>query len=300
MAAFSRNIPSTPSVMKLPASVGCLLLACYCGAHAQTTPPSLPQLPVTYLASLATTGKTSISLEASTPATLRSHITTPLGETVQITGPEFGGRPLQWRKNGRALPGATERQLTLRDIRPGDAGIYVLVVPDTPVTLTSQDLDLGVGPTKRLLNISARGLIAPGVGQRFTTGFVVAAGEGLGKTLLLRAVGPSLAAFGVAAPLRAPVLRIFDSTGKEYAASFDYPLKPEPTGTVITMVLAIPKFTPEEHRAYVLAASGAFPLPAGSLDVTAVVPFKAGAYTAQVTSADNTGGEVLLEIYEVP
>jgi hypothetical protein len=276
--------------MKLPASIGCLLVACLCDAQVQTTPPPLPQLPATYLASLATTGKTSISLEPSTAATLRSHITTPLGETLQITGPEFGGRPLQWIKNGRELPGATGRQLTLRDVRPGDAGIYLLVVPDTPVTLASQSLDLGVGPTKRLLNISARGLIAPGVGQRFTTGFVVAAGERQGKTLLLRAVGPSLAAFGVAAPLRAPVLRIFDSTGKEYSADYVYPLKGEPTGTVITMSLNIPEFTPEEHRAYVLAASGAFPLPAGSLDVTAVFPFKAGAYTAQVTSADNTGG----------
>ena len=286
--------------MKLPASIRCLLVACCCNAHAQTTPPTLPQLPETYSASLATTGKTSISLEPSTPATLRSRITTPIGETVQITGPEFGGRPLQWIKNGRELPGATGRQLTLRDIRPGDAGIYSLVVPDTPVTLASQSLDLGVGPTKRLLNISARGLIAPGVGQSFTTGFVVAAGERQGKTLLLRAVGPSLAAFGVAAPLRAPVLRIFDSTGKEYFADYSYPLKPEPTGTVVAMSLNIPEFTPEEHRAYVLAASGAFPLPAGSLDVTSVVPFKAGAYTAQVTSADHTGGEVLLEIYEVP
>jgi hypothetical protein len=31
-----------------------------------------------------------------------------------------------------------------------------------------------------------------------------------------------------------------------------------------------------------------------------MMPLVPGAYTAQVTSADNTGGEVLIEIYEVP
>ena len=48
------------------------------------------------------------------------------------------------------------------------------------------------------------------------------------------------------------------------------------------------------------ARCGAFPIPRGTRDVVVMMPFTAGLYTAQVTSADGGTGTVLVEIYEVP
>ena len=47
-------------------------------------------------------------------------------------------------------------------------------------------------------------------------------------------------------------------------------------------------------------SGGAFPLPATSADSALLVNLAPGAYTAQVTSGDNTAGTVLFELYEVP
>ena len=45
---------------------------------------------------------------------------------------------------------------------------------------------------------------------------------------------------------------------------------------------------------------GYAPTALATADVVVMMPFLAGNYTAQVSSADNSGGTVLLEIYEVP
>jgi hypothetical protein len=216
-----------------------------------------------------------------------SRVTVPVGETLRLTGPASGGRPVQWLKNGRALPGASTNPLVIPFVTSADAGTYAVTAVD-PLALTvpSQSLILGVGPTDRLLNLSTRSLVGPGADQTLISGFVVAANSS-GKKLILRAVGPTLAAFGVANPLRAPVLRVFDGNGKLYEAGFVYPA-----------VVGGPTY--ESDLADSLARAGAFPLPPGSRDAVAMMPFVAGSYTAQVTSGDGTTGTVLLEIYEVP
>ena len=95
------------------------------------------------------------------------------------------------------------------------------------------------------------------------------------------------AAFGVANPLRQPVLRIFASTGKIYDNGYVYPA-------------VVGGLTYADDLAGSLAKVGAFPIPANTLDVVVMLPFTPGSYTAQVSSGDQTAGDVLLEIYEVP
>jgi hypothetical protein len=118
------------------------------------------------------------------------------------------------------------------------------------------------------------------------SGFAVEAGT-QPKKLILRAIGPSLAMFGVTSPVRAPVLRIFDSKGQPYTNGYVYPA-----------VVGGPTY--ESDLAESLARTGAFPIPAGTRDAVLMMPFLPGSYTAQVTSGDGTAGTVLLEIYEVP
>jgi hypothetical protein len=192
-----------------------------------------------------------------------------------------------WTKNGRAVPDTSGNVLVLNFVVSSDAGTYACLF-STPTTLpqSSQSLVLGVGPTDRLLNLSTRSNIGGGADQGLVSGFAVEAGT-QPKKLILRAIGPSLAMFGVTSPVRAPVLRIFDSKGQPYTNGYVYPA-----------VVGGPTY--ESDLAESLARTGAFPIPAGTRDAVLMMPFLPGSYTAQVTSGDGTAGTVLLEIYEVP
>lgn len=218
-----------------------------------------------------------------------SRLTVPVGEKLRIVAADMGaGVNYLWTKDGRAIPGAADSYiLTIDHVVSDDAGTYACSF-STPTTLTrpSQTLILGVGPTDRLLNLSTRGVVGAAPDAGLTTGFAVAAGTG-GKKLILRAIGPSLAVFGVANALSRPVLRIYDSAGRLYENGYGYPA-------------VVGGLTYETDLANSLLKAGAFPLPSGTLDVTEMKPFLPGTYTATVTSGDGTPGTVLLEIYEVP
>ncbi|MDO8541772.1 MAG: immunoglobulin domain-containing protein [Opitutaceae bacterium] len=235
-------------------------------------------------------GETSLALDIGfgVRAVPPSRVTVPPGERLRLLAPPLGENSIfVWTKNGRAIASGSSNTLVLENVRPADAGTYAWEY-STPDTLPrpSQQLILGVGPTDRLLNLSTRGIAGPGGDQAVIVGFVVAAGGG-GKRLILRAVGPSLAGFGVVNPLRAPVLRIFDANGQPYTNGYVYPP-------------VVGGLTYEEDLAASLARTGAFPIPAGTRDVVVMMPFLPGSYTAHATSGDGTTGAVLVEVYEVP
>jgi len=247
--------------------------------------------PVGTAAAAQATGETAITLDIGhgirpVPA---SRVTVPVGETLRITGPDSGGKPYQWLKNGAPLVGATTNPLIIPFVTSADAGTYSVFSVDPlalALTAPSQSLILGVGPTDRLSNLSTRVTIGSGADQGIISGFVVSSSAG-DKKLILRAIGPSLSLFGVNGALRAPILRIFDANGRPYENGFAYPA-----------VIGGPTY--ESDLAESLARTGAFPIPAGTRDAVLMMPFAAGSYTAQVTSGDATAGTVLLEIYEVP
>jgi hypothetical protein len=252
---------------------------------APVTPPPRGTVALTGAA-----GETSVTLDVGfgIRAVAPSRLTVPVGEVLRITAPDMGtGVTYIWTKNGRALAGTSGPVLTLGPVLSDDAATYACLF-STPTTqpAPSQSLVLGVGPTSRLLNLSTRTVVGPAADQSLVSGFVVAAGSSP-KRLILRAIGPSLASFGVANPLRTPVLRLYDSAGRLYENGYAYPA-------------VVGGLTYEADLAASLAQTGAFPLPAGTRDVVVMMPFPSGSYTAQVTSGDGTAGTVLLEIYEVP
>ena len=97
------------------------------------------------------------------------------------------------------------------------------------------------------------------------------------KRLLIRGTGPSLAAFGIADALQDPTLQLFSGT-TQLGANDNWPAA----------------------LAATFAQVGAFPLTSGSRDAALLTTLPAGTtYTIQVTGANNTTGEALVEIYEV-
>ncbi|MBI5769339.1 MAG: CotH kinase family protein [Verrucomicrobia bacterium] len=135
--------------------------------------------------------------------------------------------------------------------------------------------DTAGGLTPRLVNVSARNRVGTG-DDILIAGFSIA-GTG-GKQLLIRAVGPTLASFGVPGPLSDPTLRVIDGQGATVGANDNW----------------------AAALAAVFAQVGAFPLVAGSRDSALLVTLPAGGtFTIQVAGANNGTGEALIEIYEV-
>ena len=136
-----------------------------------------------------------------------------------------------------------------------------------------------ITPRPRLANLSSRGFV--GAGENIMiTGVVVA--DTAGKQYLARAVGPTLASFGVGGALAAPVLTILDANQKTIATNSAWEKGPDASDL------------PD------LATSvGAFPLAKNSKDAALVAKLPYGNYTLQVSSANTATGVALAELYEI-
>lgn len=129
-----------------------------------------------------------------------------------------------------------------------------------------------------LTNVSARARISPQTGP-LIAGFVVRGPAAL--TVLIRAIGPSLAAFGVRDALAAPRLTL---------------VKDGATLQVNTAWASAPNALEIWSAG---RATGAFALPAGSADSALLATLPPGGYTAIVSAADEGSGVALIEVYEV-
>jgi hypothetical protein len=240
----------------------------------------------TVTAAITPPGETVVALEINfgvrfVPA---SRVAVPNGELLRISAPNLG--PLQWRKDGKQIDGATSATFVINSVQSSDAGIYSAVYTDPAMAgRGSQPVILNVGPGDRLLNLSTRVQLTAGPGRSALVGFAVSGGTG--KRLIVRAVGPTLSTFGITDPLKLPALRVLDAQGRLYENGYAY-------------AAVVGGLTYETDLTTSLARCGAFPIPAGTNDVVVMKPFVPGNYVIEVTSRDETAGTVLVEVYEVP
>jgi hypothetical protein len=193
--------------------------------------------------------------------------------------------------DGSVISGAKTGTLLIRNFQGAEAGTYVAAATENldgyaagallpggaPASVTSSGAALTVASSSdagRLMNLSA-------LGFGLSTGFAVGGpgSNGSSKRLLLRAVGPSLAAFGVAPVAGDPSLQ----------------LDAFPSGT---MLAQNDNWSGDQTVTAVGAQVGAFPLAsAGSLDAALVATEVPGTYTA-VTGNAGAAGQLLAEIYD--
>lgn len=134
---------------------------------------------------------------------------------------------------------------------------------------------VNVGSTSKLLNISTRATVQPN-GAVAYPGFVI--GGNQSQTVIIRAVGPGLAPFGVTAAAD-PTIELYNAANVKIAEADDW------TGT---------------QAATLANQVGAFPLTSGSKDTVLLATLAPGQYSAIVRAkTGTTGGEVLIEVYEV-
>jgi hypothetical protein len=127
------------------------------------------------------------------------------------------------------------------------------------------------------VNVSARTQVGTG-DSILITGFGISGSTA--RTVLIRAIGPTLAQFGVGGALTDPKLQLFSGT---------------------TVVRENDDWGGDAQLTAVGNSVGAFALSdTSSKDAMLLLTLAPGTYTAQVSGVNSTTGVALVEVYEVP
>jgi sugar lactone lactonase YvrE len=125
-----------------------------------------------------------------------------------------------------------------------------------------------------LLNISTRGSIQGG-NDVLIAGFVIGGNGPVGTTVVVRALGPSLSAFGITNPLPDPVLELRDASGTLIASNNDW--KDSQEQAIRNSTLA----------------------PTNDRESAIVATLRGGAFTAILGSANGAPGTAVIEVYNI-
>jgi hypothetical protein len=194
-----------------------------------------------------------------------------MGHTLGLGHPDTGGQHVTAVMNSIT----SDQEVLASDDIAGGQFLYGAASSNPTPTPTP-----GATPTappasgaSHLANISTR--MRVGVGANVLIGGFIIRGS-QSKTLVLRAIGPSLTASGVTGVLADPVLEVHDSTGGTIASNDDWH---------------------DGAQASQIQQSGLGPT--DSLESAILVTVAPGNYTAVVTGYGNTTGNGLVEVYEM-
>jgi hypothetical protein len=141
-------------------------------------------------------------------------------------------------------------------------------------------------PATRLINLSTRAWVGSG-DNILIPGIVVGSpggnGETANRTVVIRAVGPGLADFGVSGFLERPQLKVVISDG-----------------TVVAENIGWQGVANRDALVAATARVGAFPLSATRADSALLMSLLPVPYSIQVSGAEGGTGIALVEVYEVP
>ena len=212
----------------------------------------------------------------------------PLGATAAVaTNDNWGGSAALSAAFGKvgafALAASSSRDASVETSLPaaGATGYTVRIASKLPeasgVALAEVYDEESLTAPVRLVNVSTGGFVGTG-DQALVPGFVI--GGTAPKQLLIRAVGPGLAQFGVTGTLADPQLSLVP-LGRDFA------------------VAANDNWAGDATLAAAATAAGAFALPAASADAVVLLRLPPGGYTVVVSGVGSTVGNALVEIYDL-
>ncbi len=184
------------------------------------------------------------------------------------------------RAGAFALGSTAADSVIFATLAPGAYTAVISSANNTPGVALAEVYDLSAPAAgQKLFNISTRA--STGAGDSTLIAGIVVSGS-VPKRVLIRGVGPTLAALGVTGALTQPQLSIIKD-GVTVASNSNWTTSPD--------------------RAAIEAASaqvGAFALGSTNADAAMIVSLAPGNYSAQVTGANGTAGIAIIEIYELP
>ena len=167
--------------------------------------------------------------------------------------------------------------ISSRPCRHAEPGLYTAIVrgsSDTTGIGLVEAYDLEPALDSQLANISTRGFVD--TGDNVMIGGYIVGPTGFGNaTVVARAIGPSLAAVGLAGVLEDPTLELHDSNGAVIAFNNDW--KDSQEDEIVLDMLA-----PSDDRESAIEAD--------------LLP---GAYTAIVRGLNDTTGIALVEVFNL-
>jgi len=191
--------------------------------------------------------------------------------TVNAAGP---GLTYQWRYRDRPIAGATSATLTLSHVGAVSDGVYSVVISNSSGTAAASAAVLTLRFDARLSNISTRAHIGDD-DEALITGFAIR-GDAR-KRVVLRAVGPTLAKFGVTQALAHPTLTLYHGS---------------------TLIGTNSHWGGGADLAQAFAQVGAFALPPDSDDAALLPTLAVGNYSALITAPSGADGIALAELYD--
>jgi hypothetical protein len=172
------------------------------------------------------------------------------------------------------IPPADDREAAiLATLAPGSYTAIIRGRRSTSGVALAEVYDLGESGSGELANMSTRGFIEPGE-DVMIAGFILAGGSGSSK-VIVRGIGPSLAAAGVQQPLNDPTLELHDGNGVAIAFNDNW------------------RDTQRDH----IEATGLAPV--DDREAAIVIELPPGAYTAVLAGGAGGSGIGLIEVYKI-
>ncbi len=200
--------------------------------------------------------------------------------TAKQTMRDVGNYPVTSVLATSNISGADTPILKIENAGQGDAGTYYCIISNAAGRMVSKAVEIYNQPPTRLTNLSVR--IGAGTGDNTLIVGLVVGGAGTSgtKPLLIRAVGPTLASYGVTGTLVDPTLELIPQGSSTALATND-------------------NWAGDAQITSVGNTVGAFPLSSTlSKDAALYLTPSSGVYTAKVTGVGGTSGIALAEIYD--
>ncbi len=187
-----------------------------------------------------------------------------------------GAKPRRPRSRRRASSLSDDREAAI--VATLDPGAYTAILQgknNTTGTALVEAYDLDATAEAQFANISTRGLVGTD-DAALIGGLIISSEASAQANIVVRALGPSLGAIGVAGALQDPTLELHDSNGGLVALNDNW----------------------RDTQEGIITSTGLEPSDDREAAIFAALP--AGAYTAVVHGKDETTGVGLVEAYNIP
>jgi uncharacterized delta-60 repeat protein len=197
-------------------------------------------------------------------------------KSTQVGGLITGDQSAEIAASGVA-PGNDLESAIIANLLPGSYTAVVRGLGNTVGTGVVDAYDLSAASSAKVANIATRGLIQPG-DKLMIAGFIIQNGP---VKAVIRAIGPSLAAFGISNALPDTTLQLRDQNGTILVENDDWKIRSD--GSSQQAELEATGLQPSDDREAAL--------------VTTLPP---GQYTAQVRGKPETTGIGVVQVYFLP